>query len=149
MSSVKLWDVNVEGVVSWIARLEYMSRIYLPNKVLNKGAEEILKCVKRYCPRGATGQLYNSLHIDTIPDARVVTSHLPYARYVEEGTNPSPGRYVPDIGKRLVKPSVRNPTIGWHPGQKAQWFFLRGTDDAWPEVQRIFEVSTEEMLHAR
>lgn len=48
------------------------------------------------------------------------TWNAPHAEYVDKGVPPSPGRYVPAIGRRLVNPSRRNPSMGTHPGFKGR-----------------------------
>jgi hypothetical protein len=73
-----------------------------------------------------------------------------YAGFLERGTDPSPGRYVPDIDKRLVNTTREG--LGWgskgyvtyewdigvHPGNQGYWFFRDAveevnayTDDDW------------------
>lgn len=47
-----------------------------------------------------------------------ITNSVEYASYVENGHRQTPGRYVPAIGKRLVK--------SWVPGQ----FFVKNTEEA-------------------
>jgi hypothetical protein len=52
-----------------------------------------------------------------------VGTRLPYARYIDQGTKSSPGRYVPFLGRRLV---VNRPGFGLHPGVRGR-NFLRDT----------------------
>ena len=47
-----------------------------------------------------------------------ITNSVEYASYVENGHRQTPGRYVPAIGKRLVK--------SWVPGQ----FFVKSSEEA-------------------
>jgi len=66
-----------------------------------------------------TGNLHRSIFYVMAPDGQSATvgPHVKYAKYLEEGTGPSPGAYIPAIGKRLV-----NPPRGVHPGIKARPF---------------------------
>ena len=58
-----------------------------------------------------------------------------YAPYVEFGVGPSPGRYVPAIGKRLVNGS----NIGMWPGFKGNDYMGRIKSNATPMVQQAFK----------
>lgn len=57
------------------------------------------------CPHD-TGRLANSLTHATDRDSAYVGTNVEYAPYVEFGHTQEPGRYVPAIGKRLVKSYV-------------------------------------------
>jgi hypothetical protein len=58
-----------------------------------------------------------------------------YAPYVEFGVGPSPGRYVPAIGKRLVNGN----NIGMWPGFKGNDYMGRIRSNATPMVQQAFK----------
>jgi len=62
------------------------------------------------------GVLAASITIERQGDRILIGPTVPYAYYVTKGTKPSPGRYVPAIGKRLVNPKL--PHFGMHPGIK-------------------------------
>ena len=51
-----------------------------------------------------------------------VFSPLPYARFIDEGTRRSPGRYVPAIDRRLT---TDRPGFGFHPGIRATNFLKK------------------------
>jgi plasmid stabilization system protein ParE len=51
-------------------------------------------------PRGATGELQESFYTEEKPNTITFGWTAPHARYVDEGTPESPGRYIPQIGKR-------------------------------------------------
>lgn len=70
--------------------------------------------------KGAPGGLRNSIEEDIDDDSVKIYPTKEYAVFVELGTSPSPGRYVPAIGKRLV-----NPASGMHPGIPANPFVER------------------------
>ena len=63
---------------------------------------------KQLCPVGETGNLRNSItHGVLIGDgqvAAVIGTDVYYAPFVELGHAQQVGRYVPKLGKRLVKP---------------------------------------------
>ena len=50
----------------------------------------------------------------------------PYSMFVEYGTMPSPGRYVPAIDRRLINPDL--PGFGMHPGTPAQYILTQAMD---------------------
>ena len=58
-----------------------------------------------------SGNLRSSIRHRLVGGGVEVGPSVRYAPYVEFGTGPSPGRYVPAIGRRLV-----NPPRGVHPG---------------------------------
>ena len=61
--------------------------------------------VKRATPV-ITGRLRNSITHEISPERASVGTNVQYARFVEFGHRQQPGRYVPQIGKRLVKSRV-------------------------------------------
>lgn len=62
----------------------------------------------------------------------------PYAGYVNDGTGPSPGRYVPKLGKRI--------RTGMHPGQKGQHFIERAVDTAVPRIEALLDKLAKELF---
>ena len=72
------------------------------------------------------GNLAASITIERQGDMILIGPTVPYAYYVTKGTKPSPGRYVPAIGKRLVNPSL--PHFGMHPGIKANPYIRETLD---------------------
>lgn len=77
-------------------------------------ADEIQRIADKNVPVDS-GNLKRSGNVRYGETYAVVGYNAPYAQYVHDGTRPSPGRFVPAIGKRLV-----NPPRGTHPGQRAQ-----------------------------
>ena len=67
-----------------------------------------------------TGRLISSIQTKVSENEATVGPTVHYAPYLEHGTRPSPGRYVPAIGKRLINPAL--PSFGMHPGIKPQPF---------------------------
>ena len=62
---------------------------------------------KEKCPVGETGQLRLSLtHQRVSEDTEAIGTDKEYAPFVELGHHQEPGRYVPAIGKRLVRSFV-------------------------------------------
>ena len=138
--------INVQEVLADIIRLSKISRIYLPNIVLDKAAEAVQRRVQQRAPIGRSRRLHDGVMVESGPDRRTIISTAPHSAAVEHGTRASPGRYVPKIDKRLVRTSKYNPSIGMHPGIKATHFFEKGVKDADPEVQEIFERSVDDMI---
>jgi len=83
-----------------------------------------------------TGALRSSIMVDVEADRVTVGPQVPYAGFVEFGTRPSPGRYVPAIGKRLVNPAL--PHFGMHPGIRATHFVERTALAAEPQLAEVF-----------
>ena len=61
-----------------------------------------------------SGKLSASITVEQEGRIVYVGPTVDYARYVSGGTRPSPGRFVPAIGKRLINPNL--PSFGMHPG---------------------------------
>jgi len=82
----------------------------------------------------ALGNLRNSIDIfkretaggeTDIRSKVIVGSDLYYASFVDKGTKPSPGRFVPVLGRRLV---TKRPGFGMHPGIKPANFIDKTND---------------------
>ena len=91
-------------------------------KQITKLQGDALRIVKRSAPI-RTGRLRDSfksnkkIRKSPLVGTIEVFSNLPYARFVDEGTKASPGRYVPEIDRRLTISR-----IGIHPGIRATNF---------------------------
>ena len=83
-----------------------------------------------------TGALRSSIRVFVEGNSVSITPTVPYAIYVNEGTRPSPGRYVPAIGKRLVNPTL--PSFGMHPGVMGQHFVERAGDASQARITELF-----------
>ena len=80
----------------------------MKNAAANALATNVLKKAQKHTPR-RTGWLYRGWHVSPAVDGvAVVSNNIQYAPYVEYGHRQEVGRYVPALGKRLVK--------GWVPG---------------------------------
>jgi len=110
--------------------------------IIDEAAEETAAFAATEAPYGQTkygkigGTLRDSIETVRQFQERRVGPNLqkaPYAPYVIAGTQPSPGRFVPAIGRRLRQPSRTNPDIGEHPGTPANPFMNR----AFERVRRI------------
>jgi hypothetical protein len=89
-----------------------------------------------------SGELYGSVNKTNQGDTIIVSVDAPYAVPLERGSNPSPGRYVPDIDRRLIHPTrrvtkwgteneiieIENP-LGEHPGNRPYRFFEQAIND--------------------
>jgi len=91
-----------------------------------------------------TGALKGSITVILGEGNAWIGPTVPYAGFVEFGTRPSPGRYVPAIGKRLVNPAL--PHFGMHPGIRATHFVERTALAAEPQVAEVFNRILGEVL---
>jgi len=99
-------------------------------------AERATELMQEEAPRGPSSFLANSIvKIGDSQEMRV-TPMAEYAQYVVSGTSPSPGRYVPAIGKRLV---TEKKNIGVHPGIQPNPFVDRALDRLLTESEALLE----------
>jgi len=130
MSVVDIRILGLRELTADIERIRKDASFRWPKEILDESAEMMAESIRDEAPKGATGKLRNSVIIEETHDKRSVIVDSPYGRFVNDGTGPSPGRYVPAIGKRLV-----NPPRGMHPGVPATHFFDKGVGYA---TSRIF-----------
>jgi len=135
---------NLSETVIAVERASRIARIYVPNKILDEIANTIMDRMLYNCPIG-DGELKDSAYIESGPDRREIGFSAPHAIHVEEGTQGSPGRYVPAIGKRLVNVTKWNPSIGRHPGTPATHFFEKSIEETRDEVNNILDRGAEEI----
>jgi len=89
---------------------------------------------KKLCPVD-TGNLRNSItHQREGDDTELIGSDVEYAPYVELGHHQEVGRYVPAIGKRLVRPFV--------PGKP---YLAPALKDHISEYEQIFETELSQL----
>lgn len=112
-----------------IERLRQGSSVRWPKEILDTAGEMMKDSIVDEAP-GRTGELKDSVRVETTKDTRTVIVGAPHGRFVNDGTGPSPGRYVPAIGRRLV----RGTNIGMHPGTRATHFFDNGVRFAIPRI---------------
>lgn len=84
-----------------------------------------------------TGRYKSSVQTLGTENRMVVGPTVFYAPYLEFGTRPSPGRYVPAIEKRLVDPS--HPSFGMHPGIKPLRLVSQTRDEMLAFGRRVAE----------
>lgn len=99
-------DINIVGLsdcVASVGRLEMVSRIRWPNEFLDRAAEIVKTNIEDKTPV-QSGKLKASWVIDEMPDRREIFSTENYGHFQNDGTKPSPGRYVKAIDRRLVNP---------------------------------------------
>jgi len=103
-------------------RLQQVSRIYWPNKVMDFIAVKIEKTLKERVPV-KTGRMKGSIQVEAYPDKRVVSVNVPYAMIVDQGSAPhiiKPRRKkalaFEKEGSLVVKSKVK------HPGFKGRHF---------------------------
>lgn len=118
---------------AWTRKLEDLPRF------IRASLEEAGTIVKQEMEATApvrTGALRSSIRVFVEGNSVSVMPTVPYAIYVNEGTRPSPGRYVPTIGKRLVNPAL--PSFGMHPGIRGQHFVERAGDASQARIAELF-----------
>ena len=99
-------------------------------RILETVRDKGLEIYQQEVPKGPTRRLWNSLFAD-IQENKVIFGYdlriAPHAEHIDGygRTARSEGRYVPAIHRRLVRPSKRNPRIGWHPGSRKTPFTER------------------------
>jgi len=109
------FTLSVSGNIRWT---KVKPSSFIPT-VISRVITEANRLNTEITPKGATGELQNSFRAEQTERTVRFYWDAPYARFVDKGTQESPGRYVPILGKRLVSTKRR---IGTHPGIKAQHF---------------------------
>jgi len=135
--------VDVNEVVRWL-QMEKRYWEEAERTLLGKVADRGLEILKEEVPEGKTRELYDSCWSEVVGHTARVGTAVPYDKFIDgDGmTASSPGRYVPAIGKRLVMPSKRNPSIGTHPGSRQTPFSRRTAE----RMVREAEVMLDEMV---
>ena len=85
-----------------------------------------------------TGFMKNSRTREIQGNKGIVRVTASYAGFVNDGTGPSPGRYVAAIGKRI--------RTGTHPGQKGQHFLEKSVQAAIPRIQAFLDDLAKELF---
>jgi len=83
-----------------------------------------------YAPE-RTGELKRSIVLEELPDGFAVYPTVYYAAWQDQGVCPSPGRYIPAIGKRYTREfSAMHPRrAGMHPGYKGYHYIEKTARD--------------------
>jgi len=89
--------MNVSGKIRWAN----VSRRLLP-RAKERVITEANRLNREIVPRGLTGKLQDSFTVEQTEKTLRFYWDVPYAKFVDLGTNESAGRYVPMISKRLV-----------------------------------------------
>ena len=120
--------------------------------VLDEGSALAYTLVREEAPLGqaafgkTAGQLKDAVKVDKQPHGRAVKldeTLAPYMHYVVGGSSRSSGRFVPAIGKRLLRPSTWNPNVGTHPGTPANPFVDRACQRVMNTIDAILRRITE------
>ena len=140
MSFVKIDIKGVDELSVDINRLRDGASFRWPKEILDTSSEMMADAIRDEAPRGLTGALANSVRAEGAGDTRRVVVGSPYGAKVNDGTGPSPGRYVRAIGKRIKG--------GMHPGTRANPFFDRAVSMVTPRIfgymhRRIYEYLLE------
>lgn len=135
-------NINISGVRRWL-RVEEDYWKASRRKILATIAEQGLVILKNEVPK-RTGALADSCFSEVRKNTVYLGASAPHAAVVDgEGkTASSPGRYVPAINKRLVKPSVKNPNIGIHPGSRRTPYSKRAADKIRSLAAELLQDST-------
>lgn len=132
--------IRVEDVQRRLQTDEIIWRRAIPEGLMTLTAEMVPAIVEMHTPR-RSGNLAKSAQVKVWPNRLHIWFDAPYAVYVDEGTGPSSGRYVPEpLGKRLINTSKRNPDIGTHPGIKAAHFSEAIANDLKDDLISILNV---------
>ena len=119
-------DVNMDGFWNAIKKFgQYVDEKFggksdLTDEVANIALECIREAIDDVGLSTKTGHLKNSFQFTGVEKqgdtyiVRIITTAR-YASYLNDGTAPSFGRYIPTIGKRLVR---TDRSIGIHPGNR-------------------------------
>ena len=109
------------------------------NTVMSKIEREAIQELRSNVPKG-TGKLQRSIkslsrttatgNFD-LRSAFIIGSPLSYTKYLDAGTKPSPGRYVPVLGRRI--------TTGMHPGTRALNFMQSTKNHMEPRINNLME----------
>ncbi len=136
------FEIKIEGLEKLTKTFSQAPEISLPvyQEAINRSAAVIDS--HRINPRNVpwiTGELarrwsttFNKLLLRTKPDVQ-------YARAVQFGMPPSPGRYVPAIGKRLKNGS----NIGMWPGFRGRHYMEKIINASSAQINRIFQSAAE------
>jgi len=116
---------------------------------IDKVANFTVKTMKSLVPV-RTGRLRESIRVQKKTNSKNITnlkhtvevgSPLNYFRFLDRGTNQSPGRFVPFLGKKLI---TLRPGFGFHPGIKA----MNITEKTKNMVENSTGVTLEKMLRS-
>ena len=136
--SVNESDMN--KVVGTLERLTKESRFKWTNDVMDRCCEIIKSHVKITAPRGETGELADSVDWYAEPDKRTVFVGADHGVFQEYGTQASPGRYIPAIGKRY-----RNDPVLLAARAAAE----RGIDPIYPSTLEYMETTEPYVLTSK
>ena len=99
-------EATAQKLIVDLQRVSKQSRFVWSNEILDEAGRisqrEIMNAISETTTT-RSGTLLNSVEVWPAPDERVIVITAPHAVFVNNGTKPSPGRYVPALGKRLVK----------------------------------------------
>lgn len=115
-------------------------------KLLDAIEASALRAAKKAAPR-RSGQLADRLHAVRRTNERLITSEVPYLKYVIGGTRAhvihakNARALAFNIGGRTVFAKSVN-----HPGTRANDFLETALDDAGPEFQRALEKAGDDFL---
>ncbi|MBS7626870.1 HK97 gp10 family phage protein [Candidatus Bathyarchaeota archaeon] len=122
-------DVDLTNFKKWIG--DTCRTFEQIDKVIFDTAQIVVGRMRGLAPV-RTGMLKASITIQREGGKVSVGPTAPYAIYVVSGTRPSPGRYVPSIGRRLV--DSKHPSFGMHPGIAPNPFVERTFRDVSQQV---------------
>ncbi|KXH76244.1 MAG: hypothetical protein AM326_03020 [Candidatus Thorarchaeota archaeon SMTZ-45] len=141
MPAVPRIRINVRDVVHYVGVVErYWEGQEM--EIMNHLKDEGLIILREEVPK-RSGKLAASCWSEISGKTVHIGTGEPYADIIDGygRSPPSEGRYVPALGKRLVKVSKTNPRIGIHPGSKKTPFSERTSE-------RVFMIAEERMENA-
>jgi len=124
----RLIEHNISEVIRQL-RQDINQIGYIQDRLVPTFAERAVELGSEEAPVGRTGRLANSLVAEGDKKEMRVRPTVAHAVHVISGTRPSPGRYVWQLGKRVL--------TGRHPGTPANPFMYRALNRLLDESVRI------------
>ena len=119
-------EVDFGDMGVWIKGIIRTQTEY-PVRMRDRIAAYLVDTMKEEAPRGQTGNLRASISAEVINGTITVTPDIWYAYFVEMGTGPSPGAYVPGIKPIVPQTPYVGGRVGWgtHGGTPINPFISR------------------------
>lgn len=116
----------------WDVKDEVLHRAVnaFPEQAIEGGSMIMLDILQKNTPV-RTGALKRSETRQVFGRSATVRSNTGYGGFVNDGIGPSPGRFVPAIGKRI--------RTGTHPGFRGRHFKERTIDEANPIIKEFLQ----------
>lgn len=132
------FNIRPKNVVNQLVQWRRIAGPEVFNRAMDKVGQEGVRILKLHTPI-KTGLLRRSMGILNkqpgkgldLRSSIKIGSHLDYGRFVDEGTKPSSGRFVPVLGRRI--------RTGTHPGVRPRNFVQRATTPIEEKARMLLE----------